>query len=159
MAARRAWVSVPSQYKCDRTFLRNVYEAIWLPIADFYLKCETEGDYRSSYARLPPHGHWYEQETNRHGIMYEAYMQLSTGLYISLDDVDAAINSLEVNRRWFPKVEDWVKKLQIPPALCIPISPTRWAFGTELANGHDPVRKERLNKMAKYETCLLLVRQ
>jgi len=52
MAARRAWVSVPSQYKCDRTFLRNVYEAIWLPIADFYLKCETEGDYRSSYARL-----------------------------------------------------------------------------------------------------------
>jgi len=159
MSYRRTWVSVPARYKCDRTFVRNIMESIWLPRAVDYLEGKSTNDHRLPFGMLPQTGHWYQVYANRSVLMYEAYLQADTGLYISLDDTDAQITPQVFNQRWFPKVEPWLKELHIPPALCVPISPTRWAFGTELANGLDPERKANLEKMARYETHLLIFEQ
>jgi len=158
MSRQKPWVQVPNTIMCDRTFVRDLHEAMWLIHSGEFISDKT-GIKHNPHSNVPAFGHWYEMPGNRKHLMYEAFLQRETGLYLTLDDPDSITNNLDVNQRFFPAVEEWVKELDIPPALCMPVSYTRFCYGMELAHGTDLQRKAQLAKAAREETFALLARQ
>jgi len=158
MKDRKPWIQIPKNIWCDRSFLRDVHECLWAMVSGDFADDESKLK-PNPYSKVEPWGHWYEMPANRDDLIYESYLQRESGLYLTLDDPDCTTNTLEVNQRFFPRVEQWVKALEIPPALCIPVSYTRFVYGTELAHGTNYDRRAQLQKAAREETFQLLVKQ
>lgn len=59
---------------------------------------------------------------------------------------------VEINEIFFPPVEPWVKNLDIPTALGIPVSCTRFVYSTELINCHDDPRRIKLLALTTDDT-------
>jgi len=106
---------------------------------------------------------WFELEKHQKDLIYKSWLRHETGWWMTLDDLDVVSGNPENFTDFLPPFTEEDKSPDIPFVLGIPVLPTMYMFGAEIAmNQPGLARKNRLEiilRQGQYEYRRIIVMQ